>query len=152
MRRQSPTLVPDMQHKHLPAALVDVVVHTEVSHSQSIRRVEFATHSLHTTPPLEGRFHGEHLPHDAQDRPTMKHADRIQLPYRLRVDHHSEHVTFVVSNVSQDKVFETGRRRCPGTGACSQTDRKSTRLNSSHQIISYAVFCLKKKTTTNTTA
>src|SRR5258708_18704097 len=26
-----------------------------------------------------------------------------------------------------------------------QQDRKSTRLNSSHQIISYAVFCLKKK-------
>src|SRR5258708_28565366 len=29
-------------------------------------------------------------------------------------------------------------------------DRKSTRLNSSHQIISYAVFCLKKKTKTHT--
>src|SRR5258708_2474246 len=28
----------------------------------------------------------------------------------------------------------------------SNLDRKSTRLNSSHQIISYAVFCLKKKT------
>src|SRR5207244_8161182 len=28
-------------------------------------------------------------------------------------------------------------------------DRKSTRLNSSHQIISYAVFCLKKKNKTN---
>src|SRR5258708_27730118 len=28
----------------------------------------------------------------------------------------------------------------------STQDRKSTRLNSSHQIISYAVFCLKKKT------
>src|SRR5258708_32077370 len=27
-------------------------------------------------------------------------------------------------------------------------DRKSTRLNSSHQIISYAVFCLKKKNET----
>src|SRR5258708_24355826 len=27
----------------------------------------------------------------------------------------------------------------------STADRKSTRLNSSHQIISYAVFCLKKK-------
>src|SRR5258708_13949531 len=27
----------------------------------------------------------------------------------------------------------------------AQQDRKSTRLNSSHQIISYAVFCLKKK-------
>src|SRR5437763_7380125 len=29
-----------------------------------------------------------------------------------------------------------------------QRDRKSTRLNSSHRCISYAVFCLKKKTTT----
>src|SRR5258708_28906670 len=28
-------------------------------------------------------------------------------------------------------------------------DRKSTRLNSSHQIISYAVFCLKKKNKNN---
>src|SRR5258708_29209365 len=27
----------------------------------------------------------------------------------------------------------------------ARPDRKSTRLNSSHQIISYAVFCLKKK-------
>src|SRR5258708_22102954 len=27
----------------------------------------------------------------------------------------------------------------------NKADRKSTRLNSSHQIISYAVFCLKKK-------
>src|SRR5437867_7831894 len=28
---------------------------------------------------------------------------------------------------------------------CSRSDRKSTRLNSSHRTISYAVFCLKKK-------
>src|SRR5258708_13647592 len=40
----------------------------------------------------------------------------------------------------------------PSTGASTtkntpilERDRKSTRLNSSHQIISYAVFCLKKK-------
>src|SRR5947208_16700449 len=32
-----------------------------------------------------------------------------------------------------------------GTTATGAGDRKSTRLNSSHQIISYAVFCLKKK-------
>src|SRR2546428_464358 len=32
------------------------------------------------------------------------------------------------------------------------TDRKSTRLNSSHLVISYAVFCLKKKTHTMTLA
>src|SRR5256885_8085845 len=31
------------------------------------------------------------------------------------------------------------------------TDRKSTRLNSSHLVISYAVFCLKKKTKTQDT-
>src|SRR2546428_3500878 len=30
-------------------------------------------------------------------------------------------------------------------GTCKGTDRKSTRLNSSHDQISYAVFCLKKK-------
>src|SRR3712207_7785653 len=30
---------------------------------------------------------------------------------------------------------------------CASTDRKSTRLNSSHANISYAVFCLKKKKT-----
>src|SRR3990170_6841890 len=32
-----------------------------------------------------------------------------------------------------------------GDGRAAGGDRKSTRLNSSHQIISYAVFCLKKK-------
>src|SRR5258708_14474014 len=32
-------------------------------------------------------------------------------------------------------------------GGFSAIDRKSTRLNSSHQIISYAVFCLQKKIT-----
>src|SRR5438552_18258314 len=31
-----------------------------------------------------------------------------------------------------------------------RSDRKSTRLNSSHQIISYAVFCLKKKNKSTT--
>src|SRR5258708_31232124 len=33
----------------------------------------------------------------------------------------------------------------PGHASKPGRDRKSTRLNSSHQIISYAVFCLKKK-------
>src|SRR2546426_6767267 len=32
--------------------------------------------------------------------------------------------------------------------ACATQDRKSTRLNSSHLVISYAVFCLKKKNKT----
>src|SRR5256885_2531165 len=36
---------------------------------------------------------------------------------------------------------------CRGAGALAARDRKSTRLNSSHLVISYAVFCLKKKMT-----
>src|SRR5258705_6477249 len=39
-----------------------------------------------------------------------------------------------------------GGKRCPVIGR----DRKSTRLNSSHLGISYAVFCLKKKKKINT--
>src|SRR5437764_1005903 len=37
------------------------------------------------------------------------------------------------------------RRRFDGNISKSNIDRKSTRLNSSHRCISYAVFCLKKK-------
>src|SRR2546430_13574007 len=42
----------------------------------------------------------------------------------------------------------SSRRRRPRQALCfstRSTDRKSTRLNSSHSQISYAVFCLKKK-------
>src|SRR5947208_11202957 len=45
-----------------------------------------------------------------------------------------------------------GRQRSrglAGEGPGWLLDRKSTRLNSSHQIISYAVFCLKKKKINN---
>src|SRR3990170_7090519 len=43
-----------------------------------------------------------------------------------------------------------GRPRCPSRRRDGHLgDRKSTRLNSSHQIISYAVFCLKKKKKNN---
>src|SRR5437867_11629250 len=42
-------------------------------------------------------------------------------------------------------------RRGSACGAAPPSgDRKSTRLNSSHRTISYAVFCLKKKTNTQT--
>src|SRR5206468_11875511 len=40
----------------------------------------------------------------------------------------------------------TERRSCLLIRCCVDRDRKSTRLNSSHDQISYAVFCLKKKT------
>src|SRR3712207_8623716 len=47
--------------------------------------------------------------------------------------------------------FGAGRApaaRRASTNAIAEADRKSTRLNSSHANISYAVFCLKKKKTT----
>src|SRR5205809_3887714 len=42
----------------------------------------------------------------------------------------------------QDRLL---RRRAEEGGLAEPQDRKSTRLNSSHGYISYAVFCLKKK-------
>src|SRR5256885_4067923 len=45
------------------------------------------------------------------------------------------------AGVVQDPL---GRSRLPGIDV-GHEDRKSTRLNSSHLVISYAVFCLKKK-------
>src|SRR5258708_12890635 len=43
--------------------------------------------------------------------------------------------------VVKAQIHAGGRGKAGGV----KVDRKSTRLNSSHQIISYAVFCLKKK-------
>src|SRR5437762_14355337 len=51
--------------------------------------------------------------------------------------------------------LEAGTRSAPAApkqnldGDRHQEDRKSTRLNSSHRCISYAVFCLKKKKTSS---
>src|SRR3712207_8695317 len=49
-------------------------------------------------------------------------------------------LTFCASPASVEEVVAVCRASVPGK------DRKSTRLNSSHANISYAVFCLKKKT------
>mgnify|MGYP002526581635 CR=1 FL=1 len=45
-----------------------------------------------------------------------------------------------------DQALELGLIVALGTPLIMVIDRKSTRLNSSHVVISYAVFCLKKKT------
>src|SRR5256885_5304083 len=50
----------------------------------------------------------------------------------------SDLLTRVRSEVASAKIFGIDPED-------SSTDRKSTRLNSSHLVISYAVFCLKKK-------
>src|SRR5258708_16869055 len=57
-----------------------------------------------------------------------------------------------IENESPHMNCQGGKRRSSASAATvaalalERRDRKSTRLNSSHQIISYAVFCLKKKT------
>src|SRR2546426_6655482 len=43
------------------------------------------------------------------------------------------------------RLSPTNARRALGLFGGALRDRKSTRLNSSHLVISYAVFCLKKK-------
>src|SRR5258708_18975747 len=57
-------------------------------------------------------------------------------------------VAYKSSSPSLASPLSKSFRCCPPKAkskARPSTDRKSTRLNSSHQIISYAVFCLKKK-------
>src|SRR5947199_3887021 len=57
-------------------------------------------------------------------------------------------------NRQRDSRREHGRTRLgvvDGNRVADSRDRKSTRLNSSHLGISYAVFCLKKKKNTKTT-
>src|SRR3712207_7028597 len=53
------------------------------------------------------------------------------------------------AHAAQDVLLRVARRRDRHALALQQRDRKSTRLNSSHANISYAVFCLKKKTGTD---
>src|SRR5258707_13758391 len=45
----------------------------------------------------------------------------------------------------QQSMLKLGGDNAVGASGCQPGDRKSTRLNSSHANISYAVFCLKKK-------
>src|SRR5260221_1204548 len=46
---------------------------------------------------------------------------------------------------TQPEEHSMKHHKRPLAGYEARTDRKSTRLNSSHTVISYAVFCLKKK-------
>src|SRR5258708_29617626 len=72
---------------------------------------------------LHGDLHGEMV----RCRPNPRALQRDRLT-RLAHDRHAHKVLIPNRAARWIKV-----------------DRKSTRLNSSHQIISYAVFCLKKK-------
>src|SRR3712207_9527162 len=76
------------------------------------------------------------------------------LPILRKLDVRLGHVMVPVSQINElrrrlAEDLEKVRRANPAyavrPGALARLDRKSTRLNSSHANISYAVFCLKKK-------
>src|SRR5947209_14449622 len=70
----------------------------------------------------------------------VRYADPLPLLWSLRTE---GRVHRVVPDGKDDvPTPETG---VPGVDLSAEEDRKSTRLNSSHANISYAVFCLKKK-------
>src|SRR2546428_10093650 len=57
---------------------------------------------------------------------------------------HAQAVTSTFGKGGTSRNHKPARRDCLSSSRASR-DRKSTRLNSSHDQISYAVFCLKKK-------
>src|SRR5260221_1648463 len=60
---------------------------------------------------------------------------------------HLQREGFAVRGIRPPTVPEGGSRLRLSLTTRISEDRKSTRLNSSHTVISYAVFCLKKKKT-----
>src|SRR5437773_6496554 len=76
---------------------------------------------------------------DLHSFPTRRSSDL------LRVEQYAQVVPRPRFERREALLFGRGRRR--NNSATRRSDRKSTRLNSSHITTSYAVFCLKKKTT-----
>src|SRR5207244_6169690 len=88
-------------------------------------------------------FEGSYLPFPKSAAESRKLGDSrksIGERYSSREDYISRYAKAVDDLIKQRWVLPEDRETLLHRG-----DRKSTRLNSSHQIISYAVFCLKKK-------
>src|SRR5258708_31752881 len=77
-------------------------------------------------------------------------ALRLRSVGSRKADRHSDDLVFELARFDRrHRLLVAVEGKLVGLGAgdaeAVSLDRKSTRLNSSHQIISYAVFCLKKK-------
>src|SRR5207248_10166015 len=88
--------------------------------------------SLHDALPISRAVGAHHAEHGALLHHERDALDRLDLPHEL---------------LAPAEAHERGpqRRDLLVRRAVGDRDRKSTRLNSSHRTISYAVFCLKKK-------
>src|SRR3712207_8614411 len=103
------------------------------------------------------RSAGEREIRDTADVLTERFPSVEVLPLYSRLSAADQHRVFaahtgrrivLATNVAETSLTVPGIRYVvdPGTARISRyRDRKSTRLNSSHANISYAVFCLKKK-------
>src|SRR5207248_6906313 len=71
----------------------------------------------------------------------------VKLSLIIQSEHGLPHHAFADAHCAVRAVVVVDGRALSGTPAENESfqDRKSTRLNSSHRTISYAVFCLKKK-------
>src|SRR5947209_11236938 len=73
------------------------------------------------------------------------YADLAMSQFSTARASHTQHNGAGVGNSGYWKQYHSPADSRSRGEICQQEDRKSTRLNSSHANISYAVFCLKKK-------
>src|SRR5438552_12981918 len=94
---------------------------------------------------------GPAYPPDLHSFPTRRSSDLEVLERSLGIGSRQldmRVVYDVAHNIAKEEDHDVDgvrRRLLVHRKGATRADRKSTRLNSSHQIISYAVFCLKKK-------
>src|SRR5207247_9540193 len=101
----------------------------------------FHKHNTATISNRKGRETHQHRRHTDGAVLRDHREDRSRLRLRGRLCHRSN------DDFSNPKLGQARRRtrsRCHPRTHRIRSDRKSTRLNSSHEWISYAVFCLKK--------
>src|SRR5437867_8326428 len=93
---------------------------------------------LNSTPP--------HPPH-LHSFPTRRSSDLDAVQRRGGIQGDARLDSFLLDRLDRAVQVRTGfDMDCEiGRARFGELDRKSTRLNSSHRTISYAVFCLKKK-------
>src|SRR5258708_27335235 len=77
---------------------------------------------------------------------TLFRSDQVEGPIAGR-DFERVGFEYAGAEAAPRDLLRSRREHGMAEGRAARLDRKSTRLNSSHQIISYAVFCLKKKKT-----
>src|SRR5438445_8477086 len=83
------------------------------------------------------------FPYTTLFRSQLVRIDRDQR-HRVRLAV-AVHHDLADERIGLQEILDVLRRDVHAAGGTSRIDRKSTRLNSSHANISYAVFCLKKK-------